>query len=316
MSRGYIYDQKNVGFRRKRSSVWRILRKVIIFFVLTILLTVIYYTLFALFFDTKEEKAINREIAQYENNLPEINRRSSLISDVIEGLRLRDDDIYVELFKTSPPGLTTFNASANNVDYGKMEEAGLVGMVEDGLNALESRLATIERNFKTIMDSLQSPTLVMPPMHSPLEDFSYAQVGASVGNKINPFYKVQVAHNGLDIIAHSGEPVYAVADGVVQDVVESRKGMGNQVTLNHGNGYVTNYAHLSDISVKKGRTVTKGTILGYVGVSGNSYAPHLHYEVRRDTLILDPVNHFFGSVSAEDFIKMKTMSVNTQQSLD
>jgi murein DD-endopeptidase MepM/ murein hydrolase activator NlpD len=123
-------------------------------------------------------------------------------------------------------------------------------------------------------------------------------------------------HNGLDLIAPAGEPVYAVADGVVKDVVKSRKGLGNVVVIDHGNGYVTRYAHLADIEVRKGRRVRMGARIGYVGVSGNSFAPHLHYEVQRDTLVLDPVNHFFASVTPDEYLNMLIMSVTTGQSMD
>ena len=157
---------------------------------------------------------------------------------------------------------------------------------------------------------------MMPPMTNPLKNYSFAQTGASVGDKINPFYKVSIRHNGLDMIAPSGEPVYASADGVVRNVIRSRKGLGNVVEIDHGNGYVTRYAHLADVEVRKGRKVKRGNRIGYVGVSGNSFAPHLHYEVVRDTLILDPVNHLFASVTPEEYMNILVMSVSTGQSMD
>jgi murein DD-endopeptidase MepM/ murein hydrolase activator NlpD len=88
------------------------------------------------------------------------------------------------------------------------------------------------------------------------------------------------------------------------------------VEIDHGNGYVTRYAHLADVEVRKGRKLTKGSRIGYVGVSGNSFAPHLHYEVLRDTLILDPVNHLFASVSPDEYMNMLIMAASTGQSLD
>ena len=88
------------------------------------------------------------------------------------------------------------------------------------------------------------------------------------------------------------------------------------VAINHGNGYVTRYAHLADIEVRKGRRVKAGTRIGYVGVSGNSFAPHLHYEVMKDTLVLDPVNHFFASITPEEYLDMMIMAVSTGQSMD
>ena len=117
-------------------------------------------------------------------------------------------------------------------------------------------------------------------------------------------------------IAPAGDPVHAVADGYVKEVVKSRKGLGNVVTLDHENGYMTRYAHLADIEVRRGRKVKKGAKIGYVGVSGNSFAPHLHYEVIRDTTVLDPVNYFFASVSPDEYVNMLIMSASTGQSMD
>ena len=145
---------------------------------------------------------------------------------------------------------------------------------------------------------------------------SYAQVGAALGEKINPFYKVPIEHNGLDIIAVQGEPVYATASGYVSDVIQSRKGQGNVVEITHQGGYVTRYAHLSDIQVRKGVQIRKGACVGYVGISGNSFAPHLHYEIIKDGEYLDPVNYLFASVSPDEYLNMMYMSVNTGQSMD
>ena len=181
---------------------------------------------------------------------------------------------------------------------------------------LESCSNIVEANFRQVMAVISDSGFVMPPMTNPLENFSFAQTGASVGNKINPFYKVGMQHNGLDMIAPSGEPVYASADGVVKEIVRSRKGLGNVVVIDHENGYFTRYAHLSDVETARGRKVRKGTKIGHVGVSGNSFAPHLHYEVLRDTVALDPVNHMFASVTPEEYLNMMIMSVSTGQSMD
>ena len=174
----------------------------------------------------------------------------------------------------------------------------------------------VEASFVRAIERVQDSAFVRLPMQPPLGDLSFAQIGASVGDKINPFYKVKMKHNGLDIIAHAGEAVLVVADGVVSEVIKSRKGLGNVVSINHGSGYTTRYAHLSDIKVRKGRKVKKGDVLGYVGVSGNSFAPHLHYEVHKDTLILNPVHYFFASVQPDEYVNMLIMAASTGQSMD
>ena len=176
--------------------------------------------------------------------------------------------------------------------------------------------ARVEENFRRIAQVLGEEGYSIPPMTNPLKNYSFAQTGASTGSRMNPFYKVSMQHNGLDMIAPSGEPVYAAADGTVSNVIRSRKGLGNVVEIDHGNGYMTRYGHLADVEVRKGRKLTKGTRIGYVGVSGNSFAPHLHYEVIKDTLVMDPVNYMFASVTPEEYVNMLVMSVMTGQSMD
>ena len=316
MSSQYIFDKDDIKFRKKRTSVWAVLRRILVFFVATASMAVLYYLIFALFFSTEEQQRLRDENRMYEKEYPELQRKEELVSDVIEGLRLKDDRIYEEIFSMSAPDLDPISSVhfLNGMD--SIPDTDIVVYAERKLDKAVASAGAVEANFARIMKAVTDSGFVMPPMTNPLENFSFAQTGASVGEKINPFYKVPIMHNGLDMIAPSGAPVYAAADGVVKNVIRSRKGLGNVVEIDHGNGYVTRYAHLADVEVRKGRELKKGARIGYVGVSGNSFAPHLHYEVLRDTLVMDPVNHLFASVTPDDYVNMLIMAVSTGQSLD
>lgn len=315
MGREYIVD-KDFKFKKERPSVWKIIRKILMFFVVSVSLAIVYYVLFALVFSTEEERRLKLENKLYEQEYPQMAQKEMLLADVVEGLRMKDDRIYEEIFNTSAPDMERFSSLDFLMALDSIPDTDIVTASAGRLDALESSASQVEENFLKVMEILEDKDFVMPPMTNPMKEFTFAQTGASVGNKINPFYKVPMKHNGLDIIAPAGEPVFATADGVVKDVIKSRKGLGNVVVIDHGNGYVTRYAHLADVEAKKGRKVRKGARLGYVGVSGNSFAPHLHYEVLRDTLVLDPVNHFFASVTPEEYMNMLIMSVTTGQSMD
>ena len=315
MSSQYIFD-KDFKFRKQRTSVWAVLRKILMFFVVTISLAILYYILFALIFSTDTEKRLRDENRMYAREYPELEKKERLLSDVVDGLRLRDNSIYEEIFHTSAPNMDMMSSLDFLMGLDSIPDTDIVTYVKDKLDGLDKGVNLVEENFRRIFAAIKDSAFVMPPMNNPLEGFSFAQTGASVGDKINPFYKVKMRHNGLDLIAPAGEPVYAAADAVVADVLKSRKGLGNVIVLDHGNGYKTRYAHLADMEVRKGMKVKKGKRLGYVGVSGNSFAPHLHYEVLRDTLVMDPVNHFFASVSPDEFVNMLIMSASTGQSMD
>lgn len=315
MGREYIVD-KDFKFKKERPSVWKIIRKILVFFVVSISLAIVYYVLFALVFSTEEERRLKLENRLYEQEYPQLAQKEMLLADVVEGLRMKDDRIYEEIFNTSAPDMEQFSSLEFLMGLDSIPDADIVITSAGRLDVLERSASKVEENFTKVMEAIADKDFVMPPMTNPMKEFTFAQTGASVGNKINPFYKVPMKHNGLDLIAPAGEPVYAVADGLVKDVIKSRKGLGNVVVIDHGNGYVTRYAHLADVEARKGRKVRRGTRLGYVGVSGNSFAPHLHYEVLRDTLVLDPVNHFFASVTPEEYMNMLIMSVTTGQSMD
>jgi len=315
MGSQYIVD-KDFRLKKEKPSVWTVIRKVLMFFVATVSLAIVYYVLFAFVFSTEEERRLRQENRLYEEEYPQMAAKEQLLADVVEGLKLKDDRIYEEIFNTAAPNMDRFSSLDFLMGLDSIPDSDIVIHSEGRLDKLESSAGRVEENFARVMEIISGEDFVMPPMTNPLKDFTFAQTGASVGDKINPFYKVPMKHNGLDMISPAGEPVYAVADGVVKEVVKSRKGLGNVVTIDHGNGYVTRYAHLSDIETRKGRKVRKGARIGYVGVSGNSFAPHLHYEVLRDTLVLDPVNHFFASVTPEEYMNMMIMSVTTGQSMD
>ncbi len=301
---------------RKRTSVWKMIRRILVFFVATASMAVLYYVIFALIFSTDEEKRLRDENRAYEREFPMLEEKEWLIADVVEGLRVKDDMIYEEIFHTSAPNVDPLEKVDFFAGVDSIADNDIVIYAKKKIDKAERAAWNVEENFVRIMETVQNGDFVMPPMTNPMKSFSFAQTGASVGDKINPFYKVSVRHNGLDMIAPAGEPVYASADGIVSSVTHSRKGLGNVVEINHGNGYVTRYAHLADMEVRKGNVVKKGKRIGYVGVSGNSFAPHLHYEVIRDTLVMNPVNYFFASVTPEEYMNMLVMSVVTEQSMD
>ena len=316
MSRNYVFDKDDIRFRKNKTSVWAVIRKILMFFVASVSMAVLYYVIFALIFSTDEEKRLRQENRMYAKEFPELEEKERLLSDVVTGLKVRDDNIYEEIFHTSAPDVQPLTSIDLFSGYDSIPGEDIVLYSAKKLAQIEKSAGKVEENFRRISEIISEKGYVLPPMTNPLGDYSFAQTGASVGSKINPFYKVQMAHNGLDMIAPSGEPVYAAADGVVKDVVHSRKGLGNVVEIDHGNGYVTRYAHLADIEVRKGRKLKRGARIGYVGVSGNSFAPHLHYEVLKDTLVMDPVNHMFASVTPEEYVNMLVMSVMTGQSMD
>lgn len=315
MNSRYTID-KNFKFDKSKTSVWKILRTIVFYFFASVSLAILYYIAFSLIFNTDVEKKLKAENRMYENELPRLREKEALVRDAIEALTAKDNMLYGDIFKTRAPNLDVISSLGRIYAFDDVTDEDMVTYSEKKLQNVEFLASQTESNFLEIMTFLEDKDRQVPPMFSPLKDFTYTQTGASVGNKISPFYKVAVGHGGLDLIAPAGEDVYASGDGVVSSVQRSGKGLGNVVEITHKGGYRTRYAHLSDIAVRNGAPVKAGDRIGAVGMSGNSFAPHLHYEVLKDTLVLDPVNHFFASLMPPDYFNMLYLSITTLQSME
>lgn len=310
----YILD-KDFNLLKVTRSVSGVLWTCAKWVIATASLAAFYYLIFSLVVNTDEEKRLKRENRLYEKLYPEMEQKEKLISDVVKDLQARDNAIYKQIFKSQAPSVDPQNSAMFFFATDSTADKDIVEYTERRSLALLDMTSRIDSNFKEVFsDAASSRTL--PPMLVPVPDLKFAQVGASVGKKMDPFYKVLTMHNGIDLIAGQGTPVIATADGVVLEVKRSGKGPGNIVEIGHDGGYRTLYAHLQDIVVRKGERVEAGRKIANVGMSGNSFAPHLHYEVHRDSLVLDPVNFFFASFSPEDYMKAAYMAATTGQSLD
>lgn len=301
---------------RKHITFGRILLRLVRFVLVTAVMSLLYYTLFALVFSTDTERRLIGENRLYSRTFKEMVEREKLVEDVIRGLQAKDNAIYKEIFKADAPGMD-LNSDMDIISAGdSVNDKDLVDYTAHKIGAVEVTASSVEENLSKVMERLASSSDSVPPLRLPLGNVTYAQVGAGIGLKQNPFYKVESRHDGLDIIASQDDPVYATGRGIVSTVTRSRKGNGNVVEITHPGGYVTRYCHLGDIDVHRGQAVRAGKMIGKVGISGNAYAAHLHYEVLKDGVPVDPVNYFFASVDPSDYVKMMYMSAKTGQSLD
>ncbi|MBR2225515.1 MAG: peptidoglycan DD-metalloendopeptidase family protein [Bacteroidales bacterium] len=302
--------------RGKMKSVRRRVGKALRYLAAAVTTAIGFYVLFSLLFSTEEEKRLQQENDLYATYYQDLREKERLVSDAVEGLEMKDDALYREIFQTEAPSVDAVTAADMISVSDSLSESFYLSYSASKSESLRMMAASVEENLKDIYRIMVQRRDSLPPLTLPLEGMSYVQTGASVGPKHNPLYKVEVQHDGIDLVAPQGSPVFASANGVVRQVIRSNKGLGNIVEIDHRNGYVTRYALLGDISVPQGRTVKRGQKIGTVGISSTTFAPHLHYEVLRDGNVLDPVHFLFASVGPDEYAKMLYMSVSTRQSLD
>jgi murein DD-endopeptidase MepM/ murein hydrolase activator NlpD len=300
----------------KVNSIRRRVGKALRYLAAAVTTAIGFYVLFSLLFSTEEEKRLQQENDLYATYYQELREKERLVSDAVEGLEMKDNALYREIFETEAPSVDAVTAADMISVSDSLSESFYLSYSASKSESLRMMARSVEENFKDIYRIMQQRRDSLPPLTLPLENMSYVQTGASVGPKHNPLYKVDVQHDGIDLVAPQGSAVHAAADGIVRSATHSNKALGNIVEIDHRNGYVTRYALLGEISVPQGRTVKRGQKIGTVGISSTTFAPHLHYEVLRDGNVLDPVHFLFASVGPDEYAKMLYMSVSTRQSLD
>ena len=299
---------------KKTDKPGRIIGVALRYFVASVSLSIVLYIIFALLFSTREEKLLQEENRLYETMYSELREREALISDVVDGLLVKDNGIYRQLFEADSPALLPATTEDIIADSDSLSDSFYLSKSAVKSENLMHMAGRVDENFRAIFDQLVDRDTI-PPLSLPTVGMSFVQTGASVGPRHNPVYKVEMQHEGIDLIIPQGEAVFAAGSGVVSEISRSRRGLGHVVEIDHRNGYVSRYALLGEVSLQEGQKVKLGQKVGYVGESG-MFAPHLHYEVLYKGEVQDPVNYFFASVSPEDYSRMLYLSASTLQSMD
>ena len=262
MSSNYIFDRDDIRFRKKKTSVWSVVRAILVFIAASASMAILYYMIFSLVFSTDEEKRLRQENRMYAREYPELEKKERMLSDVVDGLMVRDDDIYSEIFHASAPDVNPLSTIDFLSGYDSIPDQDIVLYSAAKLDLACRNADKVEENFRRIAQILGEEGYSMPPMTNPLKNYSFAQTGASTGSRINPFYKVPLQHNGLDMIAPSGEPVYAAADGIVSGVVQNADGTYT-VKIAHSDSFTGVFNGLDYVYYSEGDQVVSNVPLGY-----------------------------------------------------
>lgn len=200
----------------------------------------------------------------------------------------------------------------------RLENADLLKSTATKLELIRRKMVVQSKSFDEIskLVQLKEDILLATPAIQPVSNKDLDRISSGFGYRIHPIYKVLRLHEGIDFTAPRGTDVYATADGVVEFASASASGYGNEIVIDHGFGYKTRYAHLNGFNVRKGQVVKRGELIGYIGNTGLSTAPHLHYEIEKDGIKLDPVNFFYNDLTPEEYLKLIQIANQPNQSYD
>lgn len=321
MRKGRVFNRKPSRYDESVVTVGTFLLKVLKCLGISLLSFWVLYFVFSLFFDTDRERALSEENKAMEQEYARLKESMELVSNVIDNLEARDRTIYNDVFNTDPPKFSLADLDTTQLSltelYDMPEEDliwdtyALVHRLEVDAYQVNNRVRSISEHFSGEgVNPVEIPSII------PIENFSVLQTGASLGQKFNPFYKTIREHTGIDLMAPVGTEVRCSANGIVESVEKSARGFGNRIKIRHTGNIITTYAHLSVILVKPGQPVKRGTMIGRVGSSGNTFAPCLHYEIIRNGEYQNPVNYFYGELNPDKYREMMMIAQTTGQSMD
>ena len=273
-------------------------------------------------FDSPKEKMLKRELEQYSLQYQVLNDRMQLVSDVLKDLQDRDDNIYRVIFESEPIPSGIRKAGYGGAHrYDQLEgykNSDIMVSATRQLDEITRQLYVQSVSFDQVYDLARNKEKMLAsiPAIQPIHNLDLRRIGSYFGVRTDPFYKVKKFHYGVDFSASVGTEVYATGNGKVIDVSNSSRGYGNTILLDHGYSYQTQYSHLSRFAVKPGQEVKRGQIIGYVGNTGKSSAPHLHYEVHKNGVPVNPIFYFFNDLSPADFEEIIVLSSRASQTMD
>lgn len=318
----YYYDNKTLSYRRIKLSNTDKIKNVFLFLIGSAFTGLIMIFIFFQFFDSPKEKILNREIKQLNTQYKAIQEKLTQVELVLDDIQQRDDNIYRVIFEADPisksirkAGYGGVNRYENLTGYNNSE---LVISTTKKIDQITKQLYIQTKSFDEIIDLLKNKKAMLAsiPAIQPVSNKDLSRMASGYGPRIHPIYKTKKFHAGMDFSAKTGTPIYATGDGIVSKVSKSRRGYGNHVIIKHGFGYKSLYAHMQKYIVRKGQKVKRGEIIGYVGNTGTSVAPHLHYEVHKNGKKINPVNFYHNDLTPDQYEKMLEICSQNNQSFD
>ena len=318
----YYYDSDTLSYRKIELRRRDKLGKMVVFLLASAMLGAIMVFALYQFIEPPKQKVMSRELENMRLHYELLENKMKQAENVLDGIQKRDNNIYRTYFEANPIPEEQRKAGFGGVNrYKSLEGFNNSEMIIDAtksLDILSKQLYVQSKSLDEIIDLAKDKEKLLAsiPAIQPVSKQDLTRMASGFGWRLDPFTKARKRHKGMDFTSPKGTPVYATGNGRVIRADRRSTGYGNHIRIDHGFGYVTLYAHLSKYNVKKGQRVKRGDLIGYVGSTGRSQAPHLHYEVRYNKNQVNPINFYYGNLSPEEFQEMLKIASLEGQSLD
>lgn len=280
----------------------------------SILIAILIVYTFYNFVDSPKVKDLKRENKQYQVQYKLLNNQLEQVENVLADIQYRDDNIYRSVFEAEPIPEDVRKAGFGGINRYKdlegFDNSKIVVSTKQRLDIILKQLYVQSKSYDNVMEMAKNKEKMVSciPAIIPIANKDLKRIASYFGMRFHPILKYSRMHSGMDFTAPRGTDVHASGDGKIIETKSSRRGYGNVIIVDHGFGYKTVYAHLNKILVKKGQKVKRGEVIGLVGTTGLSMAPHLHYEVRKNNKAINPINFYSDDITAEEYDEMIRLS--------
>ncbi|TYB75810.1 M23 family metallopeptidase [Bizionia myxarmorum] len=318
----YYYDSETLAYRKIERRKRRTFKFIGLFILAAGLFGFLTMFITSQYIESPKEKALKREMSNLQLQYQLLNKKMDQAQLVLEDVATRDNHIYRLYFEANPIPEEQRRAGFGGVNRYKnlegFDNSKLIIESNKRIDILQKQIVVQSKSLDEIakLASEKEQLLTAIPAIQPVKNEDLTRMASGFGYRSDPFTKARKFHHGMDFTAPRGTPVYASGDGVVVRADNQSSGYGNHIRIDHGFGYVSLYGHLYKYNVKKNQKVKRGDLIGFVGNSGRSSGPHLHYEIFKDEERINPLNFYYGNLSAEEFDELLKHASLENQSLD
>ncbi len=312
----YYYDEDTLSYRKISVSKSDYYKRILFTLSGIILVAFLGFIGFSQFIMSPKQKAQQRELENLKLNYEVLSKKLDESSSILAQIQERDNNIYRSYFEANPIPEEQRKAGFGGVNRYKyldgFDNSDMIKNLTREVDILSKQIVVQSKSFDEIValakekeDMLASIPAILPVKKG---DF---YVASGFKMRMHPILKINKFHKGMDFTAPKGTPIYASGNGKVYAAQRSST-FGKVVVIKHGYGYKTIYAHMSKYVVKRGQTVKRGDLIGYVGNTGLSVAPHLHYEVHKNDIAVNPINFYYGDLTLDEFAALQQDSEDSQ----
>ncbi|MDY0077799.1 MAG: M23 family metallopeptidase [Bacteroidales bacterium] len=318
----YIFNRKTLSYEKYQSNWRQQMMRVLSYLFSTAAFAVVIVVIAFNFLGSPKERMLQRELSFVKLQYQILNDRLAGMENLLAEMQDRDDNIYRVIFEAEPISKSIRRAGYGGVDrYDKLtgfKSSDLVIDASRRLDQIASQLYVQSKSYDEVFELARNKSEMLSaiPAIQPVKNSDLKRISSYFGVRTDPFYKVNKFHQGVDFSAPIGTEVFATGDGRVISVKKSQWGYGNTIEIDHGFGYETKYSHLQEFKVKKGEKISRGQLIGIVGNTGKSTAPHLHYEVHKNNRPVNPIHFFFNDLTPEQYELILELSALPTQSMD